>query len=1138
MNRPNQNSDPVSPGEGPLESSDLEQTKSLDQSPATAEELVVHHQIVLTDSSRGAGSASNFVNDSFALSGVEETAAFDSKTKKETRGSVDKTSQPRSVGDYLLGELLGEGGMGRVFRAEDSSGGVVALKLLSPSLSSSEDAMARFKQEGLIASQINHCHIVFVHRVDEAEGIPFIAMELMTGRTLKDLVLERGPLPYQEAVRLILQCIAGLCEAHARGMIHRDIKPANCYLDEDGNIKVGDFGLARSLIGDSELTQTGTFLGTPLFAAPEQLLGQAVDTRSDIYSLTATLYYLLAGKAPFESPNAAQVIARIASSDPPSFQSVGVDVPEVLEEIVMKGLSRDASKRYASFEEMRHDLQAILAPKPETASLFRRVVAGVADSMLVSTLIGIAVFFSLSLENVSHRPELTGLLTSILMTLYYWAAEAIFGTSIGKAALRIRVADKQTLRKPTNKQCFLRAVTFFAVTQGIVTLAHFVVVGTGTDHAILLATINFWGSMVVYAFCYWVWRKTGRRQLPHDWISNTECVLFASAASPVTELNLPSWRPLSRSSTSPMPVSLGRFRIEREIACPIASDALNKAYRWFEGVDPQLDRAVWIAYSAVATSELDQLQRRKGKFNRIRFIEEGQHEDGRWFAFVVPDGIPMNECLAMGVHLPWSQTRQVLQQAARLLEHRDVDESLLKSHRIWIDRRGRICLVDFLEPKTGASSLESTPVSLSSWKNVEHSDPLNPAHARCPLMGSLILDICALALSPSDRCRKKQLKCDVKPAPLPVESLLPRKARKLCQSVVNGKCMSSLSQFMAQIQQIAQGPNVVSSTTRFFNATLSLAFLTPLIVTAGILLVIPGLIFCADLSKSVRSVKTLEQLSELTSLSSHDATDWNGATEEEIAFYSSPLGRKQIQETVSALGERLQSSYRKLGWIEQSLYSQIPGLEHESEALPPFHLKSNKKDVAEVEKTEKGAVNPRNFRLNVGRQNIKFNESDNTWNDNRLRLAIDWVQKEQAVNSVQAGASLPVTERLRIGSDNDDQYVLLQIMLGMIAACVVWTWVTLGGIAQYFTGICFVRRDGRRIGFFRSGLRAVLLYLPVFVLSYWIFQWTLVDANDVFWTTQLKRLFLTLPFVYLATTLLRSNRTPLDMITNSAAIPR
>ena len=265
-----------------------------------------------------------------ALSKTDETSAFQSETKPPSISSSSPKKQPRNVGGYEIGDMLGQGGMGRVFRADDSSGRSIALKLLSPDLARSPDALARFKQEGMIASQINHQHCVFVHRVDNDGGTPFIAMELMTGQTLKDLVLKNGPRPYLEAIQLILQCVDGLIAAHSLGMIHRDIKPANCYLDDDGNVKIGDFGLARSLVSNSDLTQTGAFLGTPLFASPEQLLGQTIDPRSDIYSLSATLYYLLAGKAPFESPNAAQVIARIASSDPPSFQSVGVDCLAIL----------------------------------------------------------------------------------------------------------------------------------------------------------------------------------------------------------------------------------------------------------------------------------------------------------------------------------------------------------------------------------------------------------------------------------------------------------------------------------------------------------------------------------------------------------------------------------------------------------------------------------------------------------------------------------------------------------------------------------------------------------------------------------------------------------------------------------------
>ena len=252
-----------------------------------------------------------------------------SATTSDSTQSASKKTQ-KIVGGYRLIKLLGEGGMGRVYQAVDESGRMVAIKLLSPELSRSPEALDRFKLEGVIASAISHPHCVFVHRADEDSGTPFIAMELMTGQTLKDIVSKRGPLPYSEAIPLVLQCIDGLIEAHSRGMIHRDVKPANCYLDDQGNVKIGDFGLARSLVSDSELTRTGSFLGTPLYASPEQILGEKVDEQSDIYSLAATIYFLLAGKAPFESPHATQVIAKIVSADPPDFAEAGVGVPRKL----------------------------------------------------------------------------------------------------------------------------------------------------------------------------------------------------------------------------------------------------------------------------------------------------------------------------------------------------------------------------------------------------------------------------------------------------------------------------------------------------------------------------------------------------------------------------------------------------------------------------------------------------------------------------------------------------------------------------------------------------------------------------------------------------------------------------------------
>ena len=208
---------------------------------------------------------------------------------------------PPDVGGYRLVRFLGAGGMGAVYEAEaPESGHRVAVKLLSSRLSSSPASVERFRQEGRLASQLAHPRCVFVLAADTDAGRPYIIMELMPGRTLKDLVDANGPLPVNDAIASILDALDGLAEAHRLGIIHRDVKPSNCFLTTDDRVKVGDFGLSKSLdTADQHITQTGTFLGTVLFASPEQIRGEPLDYASDIYSLCATLYFLLCGEAPY-----------------------------------------------------------------------------------------------------------------------------------------------------------------------------------------------------------------------------------------------------------------------------------------------------------------------------------------------------------------------------------------------------------------------------------------------------------------------------------------------------------------------------------------------------------------------------------------------------------------------------------------------------------------------------------------------------------------------------------------------------------------------------------------------------------------------------------------------------------------------
>ena len=188
----------------------------------------------------------------------------------------------------------------------------VALKVLSQALDSPE-ARHRFFREGRLAASINHPNSVYVFGTEELGGIPLISMELVAGGTLEDRVRNCGPLPAPAAVDAVLQIIAGLEVAQRVGIIHRDVKPSNCFVDADGTVKIGDFGLSISTAvrAETALTASGNFLGTPAFCSPEQLRGEELNARSDIYSVGATLFYLLTGHTPFQSKNVVALIATV-----------------------------------------------------------------------------------------------------------------------------------------------------------------------------------------------------------------------------------------------------------------------------------------------------------------------------------------------------------------------------------------------------------------------------------------------------------------------------------------------------------------------------------------------------------------------------------------------------------------------------------------------------------------------------------------------------------------------------------------------------------------------------------------------------------------------------------------------------------
>ncbi len=278
------------------------------------------------------------------------------KASGESLSGSEHSEFPYEFGGYRLLGLLGRGGMGTVYEAEQiASGRRVALKMLGQQLDSPE-MRKRFLREGRLAAGVNHPNSLYIFGSEEIEGLPVITMEIAGSGTLKDKLQKHGPLPVTEAVDAVLDVISGLEAAFTGGVLHRDIKPSNCFVSPDGSVKVGDFGLSVSTLAksDSFVTVQGKLLGTPAYASPEQLRGDTLDLRADIYSVGATLFSLLTNRAPFEGDNVVQVVANAVNKKPRQLNELREDLPAGLERIVARCLAKEPDGRYADYTALRN----------------------------------------------------------------------------------------------------------------------------------------------------------------------------------------------------------------------------------------------------------------------------------------------------------------------------------------------------------------------------------------------------------------------------------------------------------------------------------------------------------------------------------------------------------------------------------------------------------------------------------------------------------------------------------------------------------------------------------------------------------------------------------------------------------------
>jgi len=264
-------------------------------------------------------------------------------------GAIRESLRDTPLGDFRLLRLLGRGGMAEVYLAEQISlKRQVALKLLRPDLVSDEVYLKRFQREATAAAALNHPHIVQVYSIGEAEGLHYIAQEYVHGLNLRDHLKRHGPPDAATAVRIMRQAAAALQAAADAGIVHRDIKPENLLINSSGDVKVADFGLAQ-LSRSSEglqLTQIGVTMGTPLYMSPEQVGGEALDHRSDIYSLGVTSYHLLAGTTPFRGETALTVAVKHVNEQPELLSTRRGDLPTSLCDIVHKMMAKRREDRF------------------------------------------------------------------------------------------------------------------------------------------------------------------------------------------------------------------------------------------------------------------------------------------------------------------------------------------------------------------------------------------------------------------------------------------------------------------------------------------------------------------------------------------------------------------------------------------------------------------------------------------------------------------------------------------------------------------------------------------------------------------------------------------------------------------------
>jgi uncharacterized RDD family membrane protein YckC/tRNA A-37 threonylcarbamoyl transferase component Bud32 len=617
--------------------------------------------------------------------------------------------KPFDFGRYRISRLLGKGGMGAVYEAEDlPSGRRVALKVLGHSLDSPE-TRKRFIREGRLAASINHPNSVYVYGTEEIEGAPVIIMELVDGGTLHDLVKAGGPLPIAQAVDAMLQIIAGLESAHAVGILHRDIKPSNCFIDSSGTVKIGDFGLSISSVApvgraESLLTLAGSVLGTPEFSSPEQLRGEELSVRSDIYSVGMTLYYLLTGKTAFHGDNVIQLLATVLEKPAPSPRDSRPEIPVALARIILRCLAKQARDRFGSYAELRGVLLPYNSTAPTPATLGLRFAAGMIDQVCLGSLnlLITAVLFPDILGYSS--PGLSdpwgafwfgvGILS--LQLAYFAVPEGVWGASAGKALMGLRVARIERSATGIPKALFRAAL--YSLPTLLNFGLQFLITWTGWHIGNSNNVLGLAGGLYTIALFSTARRHNGFAGV-HDLLTKTR-VIRRSAYQPRSAVQLAE-EPVVMVDALP---KHGPYHV-------LATLAATENETVMLGYDPKLLRRVWIRKMTAGAPPVAAALRNVARPGRLRWLQGSRTEAEVWDAYEATPGTPLVNLLR--APQPWKSVRCWLLDIAEELVAALRDGSLpamLTLHRVWISAAGRAKLLDFPAPGAEPSGPLAGPV--------------------------------------------------------------------------------------------------------------------------------------------------------------------------------------------------------------------------------------------------------------------------------------------------------------------------------------------------------------------------------------------------------------------------------------------